>query len=437
MLNPPGSPGARPAAERAARDRRGSRVRPCTAAPAACASRSRRGCAEAAHVVVRRRPTAAAASTRPAVRPRVRLRPGHGAADPGPARGDRVARPRGHVRRRQPVPLLPPDRGSPDPVGRLRRDLPPRQPRGPRPRAPSGDLRAAGPTIREAFPQLDGIRFDYRWAGAIDTTTRFTVTFGETMGGRVHYALGYTGLGVGSTRWAAGILRDRLLRPDSPLLDLRFVRSTPFPIPPEPLRTPAVELMRREVSARTSTRGGDRLFFGRSNARHRLQQLRPHRARAPAGQAGAATTGRQLPGQGRQRQRSVAQQLVVERLEVERRAVARLELPAQPPDLAHSRSCRSVPGPATRCSGRSRSPRPLRQARLPAASRSTAAGPAEAVMPESTIRRDARPRLGVEHAEALGGTAVQAQLVGQPLGVQAPALDVGAGHHPRRAAGTR
>jgi glycine/D-amino acid oxidase-like deaminating enzyme len=98
-----------------------------------------------------------------------------------------------------------------------------------------------------AFPQLDGIRFTHRWGGAIDTTTRFTVTFGETMGGRVHYALGYTGLGVGSARWAAGILRDRLLRPDSPLLRLRFVRSRPFPIPPEPIRTPAVEVMRREV----------------------------------------------------------------------------------------------------------------------------------------------------------------------------------------------
>ncbi len=36
-----------------------------------------------------------------------------------------------------------------------------------------------------AFPQLDGLRFPYRWGGAIDTTTRFTVTFGQTMGGRV------------------------------------------------------------------------------------------------------------------------------------------------------------------------------------------------------------------------------------------------------------
>ncbi len=99
----------------------------------------------------------------------------------------------------------------------------------------------------DAFPQLDGIRFEHRWGGAIDTTTRFTVTFGELLGGRVHYALGYTGLGVGASRWAAGIVRDRLLRPDSPLLRLRFVNSPPFPIPPEPARTPVVELMRREV----------------------------------------------------------------------------------------------------------------------------------------------------------------------------------------------
>ncbi len=98
-----------------------------------------------------------------------------------------------------------------------------------------------------AFPQLAGIRFTHRWGGAIDTTTRFSVTFGEALGGRVHYALGYTGLGVGAARWGGGILRDLVLRPDSPRLDLRFVRSSPLPIPPEPLRTPTVELMRRAV----------------------------------------------------------------------------------------------------------------------------------------------------------------------------------------------
>jgi glycine/D-amino acid oxidase-like deaminating enzyme len=97
------------------------------------------------------------------------------------------------------------------------------------------------------FPQLAGLRFPFRWGGAIDTTTRFTVTFGRTMGGRVAYALGYTGLGVGATRWAAGVLRDMLLRPDSDLLRLRFVRTRPFPFPPEPLRNVVVETVRNEL----------------------------------------------------------------------------------------------------------------------------------------------------------------------------------------------
>jgi glycine/D-amino acid oxidase-like deaminating enzyme len=131
---------------------------------------------------------------------------------------------------------------------------------------PSQDRREATFTklaenFAATFPQLDGIRFTHRWGGAIDTTTRFAVTFGDVMGGRVHYALGYTGLGVGASRWAAGILRDKLLRPDSDLLRLRFVRSTPFPIPPEPLRTPVVEMMRREVIRSDDADGRPSLFL--------------------------------------------------------------------------------------------------------------------------------------------------------------------------------
>jgi glycine/D-amino acid oxidase-like deaminating enzyme len=113
----------------------------------------------------------------------------------------------------------------------------------------------------ETFPQLDGILFTHRWGGAIDTSTRFSVTFGDTLGGRVHYALGYTGLGVGATRWAAGVLRDAVLDPDSDLRRLRFVRSRPFPIPPEPARTPAVEVMRRSVIAADAHEGRRGLFL--------------------------------------------------------------------------------------------------------------------------------------------------------------------------------
>lgn len=98
-----------------------------------------------------------------------------------------------------------------------------------------------------AFPQLAELRFPYRWGGAIDTTSRFTVTFGQSLGGRLTYALGYTGLGVGTSRWAAGIVRDVILRPDSDLLRLRFVQTRPFPFPPEPLRYAAIRAVQREI----------------------------------------------------------------------------------------------------------------------------------------------------------------------------------------------
>ena len=101
--------------------------------------------------------------------------------------------------------------------------------------------------FRRAFPQLADLRFPYRWGGAIDTTSRFTVTFGQGLGGRLTYALGYTGLGVGASRWAAGVVRDFILRPDSDLLRLRFVRSRPVPFPPEPVRSVAVNLVRHEL----------------------------------------------------------------------------------------------------------------------------------------------------------------------------------------------
>ncbi|MEX2504783.1 MAG: FAD-dependent oxidoreductase [Egicoccus sp.] len=111
--------------------------------------------------------------------------------------------------------------------------------------------------FRQTFPQLGDVRFDRWWGGPIATTTRFTVTFGEAMGGRVVYALGYTGLGVAATRFAGRVLTDKLLDPDSSLLDLRFTSTQPFPFPPEPLRWAGVQLTRRAI-ARADDRQGRR-----------------------------------------------------------------------------------------------------------------------------------------------------------------------------------
>ena len=60
------------------------------------------------------------------------------------------------------------------------------------------------------FPQLEGVSFSHAWGGVIDTCTRFCPFFGTGYGGGLAYAAGYTGLGVGATRFGAQVMLDLL-----------------------------------------------------------------------------------------------------------------------------------------------------------------------------------------------------------------------------------
>ena len=103
------------------------------------------------------------------------------------------------------------------------------------------------------FPQLDGLRFTHRWAGVIDTTSRFTPMFGTAMGGKLSYAVGYTGLGVASTRWGARVALDLVLGRDSESTQLAIVRDKPMPFPPEPFRGIGVRLTRAALAREDAT----------------------------------------------------------------------------------------------------------------------------------------------------------------------------------------
>ncbi len=85
------------------------------------------------------------------------------------------------------------------------------------------------------FPQLEGLRFSHRWGGVIDTSTRLCVFFAQAYGGKVAYAAGFTGLGVGATRFAGNVLLDKINGLDTERTRLRMVREKPLPFPPEPL----------------------------------------------------------------------------------------------------------------------------------------------------------------------------------------------------------
>ncbi|MDZ5622024.1 FAD-dependent oxidoreductase [Nocardioides sp. HM23] len=107
--------------------------------------------------------------------------------------------------------------------------------------------------FRETFPQLADVAFTHRWAGMIDTTSRFTPVFGTAFGGRLGYAVGYTGLGVASSRFGARVALDLLAGRDTERTGLQMVRHRSVPFPPEPLRWPAVQMTRRALAREDET----------------------------------------------------------------------------------------------------------------------------------------------------------------------------------------
>jgi glycine/D-amino acid oxidase-like deaminating enzyme len=113
------------------------------------------------------------------------------------------------------------------------------------------------------FPQLTGVRFTHRWAGAIDTCSRFSAFFGTAHGGAVAYALGYTGLGVGATRFGANVMLDLLAGEHTERTELDMVRDRPLPFPPEPLASVGINLTRRSL-AKADRREGKRDAFLRT-----------------------------------------------------------------------------------------------------------------------------------------------------------------------------
>jgi len=109
----------------------------------------------------------------------------------------------------------------------------------------------------ETFPQLAGLRFSHRWGGAIDTCSRFCAFFGTAYGGHVAYAAGFTGLGVGATRFAADVMLDLLGGEPTELTELEMVRSKPLPFPPEPVSYLGIQATRWSL-ARADRDGGRR-----------------------------------------------------------------------------------------------------------------------------------------------------------------------------------
>ncbi|MCD0448432.1 FAD-binding oxidoreductase [Actinocorallia sp. API 0066] len=116
------------------------------------------------------------------------------------------------------------------------------------------------------YPQLEGLAFTHAWGGVIDTCSRFCAFYGTAMGGRLAYATGYTGLGVGATRFGANVILDHLgvgLAPGEQTrrMGLDMVRSKPLPFPPEPFRFGAIQLTRWSIARADANQGKRNLWL--------------------------------------------------------------------------------------------------------------------------------------------------------------------------------
>lgn len=113
----------------------------------------------------------------------------------------------------------------------------------------------------DTFPQLAGVRFTHRWGGAIDTCSRFTAFWGTAFGGRLSYVAGFTGLGVGASRFGGLVALDLVDGVDNERTRLQFVRSKPLPFPPEPLRYTGIQLTRRAIAHADAHEGRRNLWL--------------------------------------------------------------------------------------------------------------------------------------------------------------------------------
>jgi glycine/D-amino acid oxidase-like deaminating enzyme len=113
----------------------------------------------------------------------------------------------------------------------------------------------------ETFPQLEEVRFTHSWAGAIDTCSRFCAFFDRSADGRMASAAGYTGLGVGASRFGAQVMLDLLSGQDTERTALEFVASKPLPFPPEPLRYLGIEMTRWSMARADQNDGRRNLWL--------------------------------------------------------------------------------------------------------------------------------------------------------------------------------
>jgi glycine/D-amino acid oxidase-like deaminating enzyme len=112
------------------------------------------------------------------------------------------------------------------------------------------DRRAVERTVaglRRLLPAFRDVRIAEAWGGPIDVSADRLPIIGSRAGGRVHFAHGYSGNGVGPARLAGRILAARLCGSEEAITRLPIVGRRTRRFPPEPIRYVGARIVREAL----------------------------------------------------------------------------------------------------------------------------------------------------------------------------------------------
>ena len=115
---------------------------------------------------------------------------------------------------------------------------------------------AAG--LRRIFPSLRDVAIVDAWGGPIDISSDRLPAIGSRDGGRVHFAHGYSGNGVGPSRLAGRVLAAILDGGNDPIARLAIVGARARRFPPEPFRYVGARLVREALVRKDETEDAGR-----------------------------------------------------------------------------------------------------------------------------------------------------------------------------------
>lgn len=110
--------------------------------------------------------------------------------------------------------------------------------------------RHAVAALHRFFPGFRDVPIEASWGGPIDVSPTHQPYVGTLPGGRVHYALGYTGNGVGPTHLMGSILAAKALGIETDETALPLVGAEPRPWPVQPFRGAGASMVNAAVVRR-------------------------------------------------------------------------------------------------------------------------------------------------------------------------------------------